>query len=228
MTDIVDSIRSGLARIADPAKAGPMQAYMKSEMPFRGVPSPERRQHVREVLAGQTWTGADDWLAVVTRLWDGAEFREERYAAIDLAVHRSAKAFQTPDRFELYDHWIVTGAWWDHVDAVSGDLLGPLLRAHRDVLTTPIRGWIRDGDMWRRRASIICQLHAKSATDTGLLADAIVANLADREFFIRKAIGWALRQHAKTDPGWVRTFVAAHESSMSGLSRREALKHLGG
>jgi 3-methyladenine DNA glycosylase AlkD len=204
-----------------------MQAYMKSAMPFRGVPSPLRRALVRETLSGRTWSSIDDWEHVVATLWDGAHYREERYLALDIAAHRTARPFQTLDRMPLYDHFVVTGAWWDHVDTVAGTLIEPLLAAHREDLTPTMRAWSVDADLWRRRTSIICQLHANAATDTGLLAETIVANLTDRDFFIRKAIGWALRQYARTDPGWVREFVAAHERAMSGLSRREALKHLG-
>jgi 3-methyladenine DNA glycosylase AlkD len=89
-----------------------------------------------------------------------------------------------------------------------------------------MRSWSRDGDLWRRRSSIICQIKAKGETDVGCLADCLQANLADREFFIRKAIGWALREYAKADADWVRDFVREHESELSPLSRREALKHL--
>jgi 3-methyladenine DNA glycosylase AlkD len=89
-----------------------------------------------------------------------------------------------------------------------------------------IREWSERPERWLRRASIICQLDAKASTDLTLLTDVIEANLADREFFIRKAIGWALRQYARTDPDWVREFVAAHRDTLSPLSYREAIKHL--
>lgn len=218
----------GLAAIADPAKAPAMQAYMKSAMPFRGVPTPERRRLVRDVLDS---TGAptdrDAWEATVRELWDGAAFREERYVALDLCGHRSARAWQDASTVPMYDHFVVTGAWWDHVDAVAIGLIGPILRADPVAVEPMVRRWIRDRDPWRRRTSIIVQNGSKAATDTDLLADAIVANMADRDFFLRKGIGWALREYAKTDPGWVRSFVAEHESRLSPLSRREALKHLG-
>jgi len=89
-----------------------------------------------------------------------------------------------------------------------------------------IRGWSKDPDRWLRRSSIICQLRFKERTDVELLTEVIDANLADREFFVRKAIGWALRQYARTDPDWVRAFVLARDGSLSPLSRREAMKHL--
>jgi 3-methyladenine DNA glycosylase AlkD len=90
-----------------------------------------------------------------------------------------------------------------------------------------MRRWARDPHLWKRRASLICQLKRRDRLDTALLTDCIDANLEDRDFFIRKAIGWALRQHAKQDPAWVRAFVEARGERLSGLSRREAMKHLG-
>ncbi len=134
--------------------------------------------------------------------------------------------WQDADLVPLYDHFVVTGAWWDHVDAVAIALLGPILRADRPTVEPVVRGWITDADLWRRRTSIIIQNGAKAATDDDLLADAIVGNLDDRDFFIRKAIGWALRERAKSDPDWVRAFVATHADRLSPLSRREAMKHL--
>ena len=228
MSDLVAALRDGLAARADPVKAPAMQAYMKSAMPYRGVPTPAQRRLVREVVT-QLGPPADRdaWLATVTELWDGARFREERYVAVDLCRHRSARPWQDAAAVPLYDHFVVTGAWWDHVDAVAIALLGPILRAERAAVGPIVRRWTVDPDRWRRRTSIIIQNGSQAATDTALLADAILASVDDRDFFLRKAIGWALREHAKTDPGWVRGFVAAHGDRLSALSRREALKHLG-
>ncbi len=111
------------------------------------------------------------------------------------------------------------------------DYLGvpvPLTRKlTRQAAKPVIRAWSTDPDRWLRRTSIICQLALGSRTDTALLSDVIVPNLADRELFIRKAMGWALRQYARTDPHWVLAFVGEHAATISPLSRREALKHLG-
>jgi len=228
VSDLVAALREGLAGRADPARAPAMQAYMKSTMPYRGVATPEQRRLVRDVVAtlGPPRDRAE-WEATVTELWDGAAFREERYVAIDLCRHRCARPWQDTDAIVLYDHLVVTGAWWDHVDAVAIGLIGPILRADRPRVEPVVRGWIADPDPWRRRASIILQNGAKADTDTSLLTDAILASAADPDFFLRKGIGWALREHAKTDPAWVRTFVETHAGELSPLSRREALKHLG-
>jgi 3-methyladenine DNA glycosylase AlkD len=124
------------------------------------------------------------------------------------------------------EEMITTGAWWDFVDRLAM-LVGRLLRSHPKQVRPIVRAWSTDGNLWKRRVSIICQLKFKEDTDLDLLYANIDPNLADRDFFIRKAIGWALRQHAWTDPKEVARYVRANDSRLSGLSRREALKNIG-
>jgi 3-methyladenine DNA glycosylase AlkD len=222
--ELLAAVRDGLAALADPVKAPAMQAYMKSAMPYRGVATPPRRTLMKELLAVRPPADRATWEATVRALWDGAAYREERYAATDLCAHRSARAWQDVTTVPLYEHLIVTGAWWDHGDAVAIHLVGPILRSDPSGVEPSIRRWTTGGDRWLRRSAIIVQIGAKRATDTMLLAAAIEPNVADADFFIRKGIGWALREYAKTDPEWVRAFVGAHE--LSPLSRREATRHL--
>ncbi len=222
--ELLLDVRDGLAALADPVKAPQMQAYMKSAMPYRGVATPPRRTLMNELLAARFPADRATWEATVRALWDDAAYREERYAAIDLCAHRTARAWQDAATVPLYEHFIVTGAWWDHVDAVAVHLVGPILRSDPAGVEPRIRRWMTDDDRWLRRSAIIVQNGSKRATDTGLLAAAIESNVDDPDFFIRKGIGWALREYAKTDPEWVRSFVAVHE--LSALSRREATRHL--
>ncbi len=128
------------------------------------------------------------------------------------------------DVLDVHEEMIRTGAWWDHVDEVA-HRLAELLDAHPAELAVELRVWADDGDFWIRRAAIIAQLQRKDSTDRDLLTAAIEASIGEGEFFLRKAIGWALRDFARTDPDWVRAFVDAHPG-LSPLSRREALKHL--
>jgi 3-methyladenine DNA glycosylase AlkD len=223
--DLVDAARRELALAANPAKAGDMQRYMKSEMPFRGVAKPERSRLAKSLFTAHAFTAPEPWVDAVLELWRDAEYREERYLALDLTG--AYPRWQSTGLLPLYDELIVTGAWWDFVDEIASRRIGPLLRADHETVAAVMRTWSRDPDRWRRRTSIICQLGSKAATDTDLLADCVEANLTDPDFFLRKGIGWALRQHAKTDPGWVLAFVESHPT-LSPLSRREALKHLDG
>ena len=222
---LIMAVREGLAALADPAKAPDMQAYMKSEMPFRGVQKPARTALAARLFAEHPLSDVDSWRDTVLELWRGATYREERYLALDLTAHRAYLRFQEPDVLPVYEELIVTGAWWDFVDEVASRRIGPLVRAYPGELVPIMRAWSRDPDRWKRRTSIICQLGSKRDTDTELLTDAIEANIVDPDFFLRKGIGWALRQFAKTEPAWVRAFVDAHPR-LSPLSKREATKHL--
>jgi 3-methyladenine DNA glycosylase AlkD len=162
----------------------------------------------------------------VLALWHGAQFREERYAAIALTGIHAARPFQQMDALAMYETMIVSGAWWDYVDNIAGQRLLMLLQNDPAPMKRAMLDWSSDADMWRRRSAILCQLGAKTATDLDLLYACIAPSLGSKEFFLRKAIGWALRQYACTDAQEVRRYVAAHDADLSPLSKREALKHI--
>ncbi len=223
---LAGALRAALAAAADPARAEPMRAYMKSAMPFLGVPTPARRAALAGALAACPPLDAATWLGAIHELWRKAAFREERYAAIDLLTGRPGAAWLTPERLGTVEELIVTGAWWDYVDPVATRGAWPLLRRHPDRLVPVVEGWAGGPDLWLRRASIICQVGAGAATDTSLLTACIEPNAGQRDFFIRKAIGWALRAYSKTDPNWVRVFLEERGTRLSPLSRREAGRHL--
>jgi 3-methyladenine DNA glycosylase AlkD len=224
---LLAAIREGLAERGDPAKAPGMQAYMRSAMPYQGVQMAGQKALAREVFKAHPLPDEPSWRDTTLELWRGAEYREERYLAIALTGYRAYAAYQTPAALPLYEELIVTGAWWDYVDEVAIRRVGPILRTHPRVVRPLMLAWSRDADLWRRRTAIICQVKAKRETDLDLLTACVEPNLGDRDFFIRKAIGWALRDYAWTDPEWVRRWVAAHDERLAGLSRREALKNVG-
>ena len=197
---------------------------MKSSMPSLGVTVPAVRRIVLATAKELPFESPAELRDDVRLLWRDATWREERYAAIDLTSLKSAA--KDLEMLPLYEEIIRTGAWWDFVDGVS-DRICALLQHHRSTLTPLLRTWASDPDFWIRRAAITSQLKAKTSTDQGLLATALDANLADKEFFIRKAIGWTLREYAKTDPQWVRSYVETRRPMLSPLSLREAMKHLG-
>lgn len=219
---LVAAIRNQLAERADPERAAQQQAYMKSEMPFHGIPMPEVRRLTRaELRAAGPCPDRASWERTIRGLWDSATRREERYAALVVARFPRHRPFAAdPESLELYRHLVVTGQWWDLCDETA-HLVGIVLAAHPAEIAPVLREWSRVENLWIRRVAILAQLDHKVLTDTALLAYAIEGSIDDRDFFARKGIGWALRQFSKTDPDWVRRFIAEHPE-LSGLSVREA------
>lgn len=225
---LLDTLRAALHEAADPDRAPAMQAYMKTSMPFHGVPRPARAAVEKRVLGAAALPSAAVWRREVLGLWRGARYREERYGAISLAQDRRARCFHDMEALPMFEEMIVSGAWWDLVDPLATHSLGRMLRENPAEVRAVMLGWSTDEDMWKRRTAILCQLHFKGETDLELLYACIDPSLASKEFFLRKAIGWALRQHARTDPGEVARWVRVNEGRLSPLSRREAMKHLEG
>ena len=207
-----------------------MQSYMKSAMPFLGVSAIPLRNVCRDVFSRLRLADRPAWEASTLLLWDGARFREERYAALHLVRHRYYREYQDAATLSLYRHLVLTGAWWDYVDTVASTAVGPILRADHDRVAPLMREWATDDNLWVRRTAILCQLGSKDATDLHLLRDVIESNLVHtrfgNEFFIRKALGWALREYAKTDAAWVKRTVDELAGRLAPLSRREALKNI--
>jgi 3-methyladenine DNA glycosylase AlkD len=219
-------VRDALRRVADPARAPMMQRYMKSSMPFLGVPAPVLRRACSSVYDDADFRSAVTWSAAALSVWRGARYREERYAAVHFTGDRRARPFQTMGALPIYEEMIATGAWWDIVDDIATHRLGYLLRLHPVPMKRLMRRWSRSRDLWKRRSAILCQMTFKRETDLDLLYACIEPSLASREFFLRKAIGWALRGYAWTDPREVVRYVRSRRRELSPLSKREALKNV--
>jgi 3-methyladenine DNA glycosylase AlkD len=198
---------------------------MKSAMPYRGYSSPELRALLKPLLASYEPAGRDVWLADVLDLWDHATHREEWYAALTVARHRRARPWRDPESLVVWRHLVTTGAWWDVVDETAIHLVGDVLLRHPTDVTPLVDEWADDDDLWVRRTAVICQVGHRASTDRDLLLRVVEANLDDSSFWLRKAIGWALRDYARTDPEWVWSQVDGLGERLSGLSRREAQKH---
>lgn len=222
-----ETLRAALLAEADPARAPAMQAYMKSAMPYMGVPSAQMRKVCRDVFDKLQYGSSVQWQADVLGIWRNARFREEYYAAIELAAIRQARKFQRMDALPMYREMIIGGGWWDIIDAIAPNRLFDILVAERGPMTTTLLVWANDENMWIRRSAILCQMKAKEQMDLDLLYACIEPSISSKEFFLRKAIGWVLRHYARTDPEEVRRYVSANETRLSNLSKREALKHLG-
>jgi len=202
-----------------------MQAYMKSTMPYYGVSSPKVDVICKKVFAEHPFPSCREWREAIFELWRGAVRREERYAAIRLISLKRRRDCWTPELMPMLEEMIIDGAWWDYVDALA-QVVGELLRSHPKQIRPVMRAWSEDENLWKRRVSIICQNSFKRDTDLELLYANIAPNLSDKDFFIRKAIGWSLRAYAWTNPKEVGRYVREHETQLSGLSRREALKNI--
>ena len=224
-SDLIREIRLALAENGDGEKAVGMRAYMKSEMPYRGVQTPVRRKLFGAIFRSHPISEQSEWRDAVLELWRDAEFREERYAALELAGVRQYSGFRTFNTLPMFEEMVVTGAWWDFVDEIATHRLRELLERNPRGMSRRMRSWSRDRNLWKRRSSIICQINRKDETDLDLLFDCIEPNLSHRDFFVRKAIGWALRDLAWTDLGTVETYVELHYDRLSPLSRSEALKN---
>jgi len=203
-----------------------MQAYMKSAMPYHGVPTPLLRQLCKATFVNLQFATASHWQAQILGLWRDAQFREERYAALYLAGDKRWRCFQTLSAMKMYEEMIVTGAWWDYVDDIASHRVGPLLRDFPASMRRKMLSWSKSNNLWKRRTAIICQLGFKADTDLELLYACINPSLGSREFFLQKAIGWALRQYAWTDGAEIRKYVRVNGTRLSNLSRREALRNI--
>jgi len=223
VSELTDRAAAALTAVGDPKTAVAMAAYLKTDMAVYGVKRPERRPIERALAAEFPPADADDYRRNVLELWR-LEHREEKYLALSYA--RAFRQWIEPDQLTLFEQLIREGAWWDLVDETATKLVGPVVLDHHDEVRLLLYRWIDDSDLWIRRSAIICQLGHKIETDPTMLFDFCGRRMHETEFFIRKAIGWALRDYAKTDPESVRSWVADHFDDLSGLSRREALKHL--
>jgi 3-methyladenine DNA glycosylase AlkD len=201
------------------AKAEQMSAYLKGLFPFYGIMAGERRK-----LTAQAYKECgipDDAIAVVKELFLLKE-RELHYVGQELML--KAKKQWTEDT--IYDiYWLITNkSWWDSVDFIAAHLLGTYFKLYPHTKQEVLLRWNRSTNFWVVRSTILAQLNFKQDTDTTLLAKLILPHTEEKEFFIKKAIGWALRQYAKVDADWVRGFVQNH--TLQPLSKKEALKNL--
>jgi 3-methyladenine DNA glycosylase AlkD len=209
---------------ANAERAAAMAKYMRNLFPYFGIQSPERRVVQREAVAGLPAPSESDLAQLSGRLWAKSE-REYQYAALDV-LSRHGKVL-TPAFLPVAKGLITTKSWWDTVDPLAGGVVGGIVGRNRE-LATVMDERIESDNSWLVRTALLHQLGYKEHTDTARLFGYCLRRAGEREFFIRKAIGWALRQYSWTNPGSVRTFVAAHEAELSPLSKREALLAING
>ncbi|MCX4475723.1 DNA alkylation repair protein [Streptomyces cellulosae] len=220
---VLERLVAAYASAADPVAARTMRAYMKDVAPFLGLKTPVRRALSRTVEAGLPRPTEADCTAVALRCWKLPE-REYHYFAVDYLrrhVRRCSSGFLPVTR-----HLVTTVPWWDTVDLLAVHVVGALVAAD-PALAAEMDRWSADDDLWLVRTALLHQLRHKERTDTDRLFHYCLRQSGHPDFFVRKAIGWALREYAKTDPGAVRDFLAREGDRFAPLSVREALKNIG-
>ena len=194
---------------------------MKNKFEFFGINSPLRREFSKEFLRKENLPSIENIEEIVKDLWNKPQ-REFQYFAMEL-LSKYSEQLQNND-YQLFEFMITTKSWWDTVDYIAANLIGTHFKLYPELKEPISIKWINSDNMWLQRTALIFQLKYKGDTDTDLLFDFIQQHASSNEFFIRKAIGWALREYAKTNPESVLEFVQKHEQQLSGLSKREALK----
>lgn len=205
--------------LRDSERAAGMRAYMRNQFPFLGIPTPERRRAAKRAFQDLGPPSESDLIAFSTELYSLPE-REYQYAAVD---HIAAHVQRCSAQFLPHVRGLITTkSWWDTVDGLAAAVVGPLVLNH-PALVREMDAWVEEENLWLIRTAILHQLRYKQRTDQSRLFDYCVRQAEHKDFFIRKAIGWALREYSKTNPEAVRSFIASHDGTLSGLSKREGM-----
>jgi 3-methyladenine DNA glycosylase AlkD len=220
--ELLDRLVRTYEAARNPERAGPAAAYMRNQFPFLGLAAPVQGTLNRSITAGLPAPTEDDLRAVALACWELSE-REYQYFACGWL--RSHVRVPGPGYLATSRELIITKSWWDTVDSLATRFVGGLVRRHPE-LTGEMDAWSADQNVWLVRTAILHQLHYGADTDTERLFAYCTRQAGHPDFFVRKAIGWALRQYARTDPEAVRRYLADNTGRLSGLSVREAAKHL--
>ena len=206
---------------ADPTQAAPMKKYMRDQFDYLGIKSPQFKVLFKQFLSEHGLPPVTDLDQIVRELWPLPQ-REFQYLGVSLIGRLDNQLL--PKSTRIIEYAITHKSWWDTVDSIAGGTVGTHFRRFPDMREKYLAKWRASDNFWLRRTTILFQLGYKNETDFELLCDIIRENLDSKEFFINKAIGWALRQYAWTNPNAVRKFVKA--TRLHPLSRREAMKHI--
>jgi 3-methyladenine DNA glycosylase AlkD len=215
----MERLRSAFEPLRQPDRATGMAAYMRGQFPFLGIQTAERRSVAKSALAAMDLPAETDLIDLSAALYEEPE-REYQYVAVDFVeahVKRCSAGFLNHARV-----LVTTKSWWDTVDGIAASVVGPLVMANPSLANEMDR-WIEDENLWVARTALLHQLRYKRQTDANRLFRYCEFRAGDREFFIRKAIGWALREYSKTDPEAVQGFIEGHGEDLSGLSKREGM-----
>jgi len=232
---VVSLARKELRKVRDPSKAEYMQKYLKTDMPMYGLQRPERaavEKAIYQFVQDKGIVEAKKKMMIPNEIYQGCiqtlwalPNREEKYLAIDFAL--KYKNNISMENMDLYESMLREDyMWWDFVDPIAVNLVGHVTRSNFESMENLLRRWIRDDNMWIRRTAILAQLKSKTNTRENMLLEFCRLRMHEKEFFIRKAIGWVLREYSKTSPEAVISFLEEEKPHLSGLSYREGSKVL--
>ncbi len=206
----------------DSEKATKMSEYMRNKFSFFGIQTAARRDIFKNILIKNQAETITNVREIALELY-GKEQREFHYCAIELLIKKLKGNYKEEDIL-LIEKLITTNSWWDSVDTIAKNILGRYLKEFPECIPTIINRFLNSENLWLIRTAIIFQLGYKEKTDFDLLKSIIIKHQSSSEFFIQKAIGWALREYAKTYPNKVKNFVWTND--LKPLSKKEALKNL--
>ena len=219
MNEYIEALRLEFEAYADPKIAAEQRAYLRDQFLFYGIKTPVRRAMQKPFLVKEYLPPKEALDDLVRHLWKRPQ-REYHYFAQEL-VQKYTKQFEKND-IQLLEFMVMDNSWWDTVDFIAPKLIGEYFRKFPDRRDSYVKKWLASNNIWLQRSCVIFQLLAKENIDKEFLAHVIDSLLGSKEFFINKAIGWALRDYSRTNPEWVKDFVA--RTDLAPLSKREALK----
>lgn len=218
----IQQLENTLTKNADDEISKKQSAYLKNRFQFYGIMKPQRESLLRAQLKGVTIHDEGILIDLLKKLWS-KEQREFHYIACDIA--EKYQRLITPLSLSFFEEMVRSHSWWDTVDRIAANLIGRTILEYPEYQSMT-KEWIKDPDMWIRRTAIIFQLRFKERTDEQILFDHCQLTMHEKEFFIRKAIGWALREYSKTSPKPVKSFIDTYRESLSPLSIREGSKYI--
>ncbi len=219
-----EKLQTRFAEAGDFDTARYQQSYMKTDMPFWGVKTPQTRKIVSFLIKESPIESPEEWVSLMDFIWTNASRREEWYASIELFNHAKFRKWILSEHVEFVEKMVVDGAWWEIVDPIATHGVNQMLINQPLETSAILRDWAQSTNIWKRRTAILTQLLSKEKMDWNMQLEIMEHSLAEKEFFLQKAIGWVLRQYSRTNPQRVEDYVSQNEQRLSPLAKREGMK----